>query len=362
MAEGQEDRSTEDLGEEASPFRLEELREKGQVSQSKEVTGLLAFMAAAAVCWSLSPQMGTSLAELMRDVFRTDVMNKMDLSQSGVLSGVLGRCLTTMGKIVLPVAATGFIVGALGSFAQVGSIFSFDPITPDFAKINPLSGLGRLFSMKHVMDSLSVILKSVVLITMVVMSVKSHLFQAPGALSVEPAGQISIMGQAIKSIVLPVVVVLAIFAGIDYFLNRREYMKQVRLTKQEAKQEAKERDGDPQIKARIRSIARDRSRRRMMDAVKKADVIITNPTHIAIAIRYDRENMAAPKVVAKGADFLAQKIKQLAADAGVPMVENVPLARTLYKTVKVGQGIPRALYQAVAEVLAYVYRLKGRGF
>jgi flagellar biosynthetic protein FlhB len=141
-----------------------------------------------------------------------------------------------------------------------------------------------------------------------------------------------------------------------------EYSKNLRMTKQEAKQEHKEREGDPHIKARIRGIQRDMARKRMMQAVKKADVIVTNPTHIAIAIVYDKSDMAAPKVVAKGADFLAQKIKQIASEAGVPLVENVPLARTLYKSVKVGQYIPRALYQAVAEVLAYVYRLKRRDF
>jgi flagellar biosynthetic protein FlhB len=139
-------------------------------------------------------------------------------------------------------------------------------------------------------------------------------------------------------------------------------MKGMKLTKQEAKQEFKEREGDPLIKARVRSIQREVARRRMMNAVKKADVIVTNPTHIAVAIVYDRSKMDAPRVVAKGADFLAQKIKKIAADAGVPLVENVPLARTLFKSVKVGQQVPRALYQAVAEVLAHVYRLKNRMF
>ena len=156
--------------------------------------------------------------------------------------------------------------------------------------------------------------------------------------------------------------ILLVFAAIDYFLQRDEFQKSVRLTKQESKQEHKEREGDPQVRARVRAIQRDMARKRMMAAVKKADVVITNPTHIAIAIEYDRDGMAAPKVVAKGVDFVAQKIKQIAAEAGVPTVENVPLARTLYKTVKVGHAIPRALYHAVAEVLAYVYRLKNRRF
>jgi flagellar biosynthetic protein FlhB len=161
-------------------------------------------------------------------------------------------------------------------------------------------------------------------------------------------------------IFLTLIGVLGIFAAIDFSIQRFQYNKSLRLTKAEAKQEHKEREGDPQIKARIRAIQRDMARKRMMNAVKKADVIITNPTHIAIAVVYDREKMMAPKVIAKGADFIAQRIKKVAAEAGIPLVENVPLARTLYKTVKTGQYVPRALYQAVAEVLAYVYRLKGK--
>jgi flagellar biosynthetic protein FlhB len=156
--------------------------------------------------------------------------------------------------------------------------------------------------------------------------------------------------------------VLLVFAGIDLFLQKREYGKQVRVTKQEAKQEAKEQEGDPLIKARIRSVQRDMARKRMMQAVKKADVIITNPTHIAIALQYDKDKMVAPKVVAKGADFMAERIKQIGRENGVVLVENVPLARAMFKAVKVGQVIPRNLFQAVAEVLAYVYKLKNAKF
>jgi flagellar biosynthetic protein FlhB len=154
--------------------------------------------------------------------------------------------------------------------------------------------------------------------------------------------------------------VLGVFALVDFGFQKWEYRKGLRMTKQEAKQEFKEREGDPQLKARVRAVQRDMARKRMMEAVRKADAIITNPTHIAVAIVYDKDSMAAPKVVAKGADFLAERIKKTAIEAGIPLVENVALARTLFKTVKVGKYIPRALYQAVADILSYVYRLKGR--
>ena len=218
----------------------------------------------------------------------------------------------------------------------------------------------RLVSKKHLITSGMLVIKAIALITAAYFVVKKQTAQATAWIGVEPAVQLHAIAMLSKELAIPIVIILAVFAAIDWWVNRKEFSKQVRLTKQEAKQEHKEHEGDPQIKARIRAIQRESARRRMMQAVKKADVIITNPTHIAIAIVYEKDKMAAPKVVAKGADFLAQRIKKIAAEAGVPLVENVPLARTLYKSVKTGHGIPRNLYQAVAEVLAYVYRLKNR--
>jgi flagellar biosynthetic protein FlhB len=356
----QEDRSTEDLSDEISQHRLEEYRRKGMVSQSREVTGLVALLAAGVATYSMSPKMGVDIAEYMREVFRTDLSSRMDLGSMNVLHNILMRGLEITIGIALPIGLAGFLIGALGSFAQIGSIFSFDPLTPDLNKINPLEGAKRLFSMKHAMESLRTLIKAIVAMAVCYFLVKKQILSSNMWMGTEPQSLLGAYGEAGKGIFLALIGTLAVFAGADYFLQRHEHNKSLRLTKEEAKQEHKEREGDPQIKARIRAVQRDMARKRMMAAVKKADVIVTNPTHIAVAIVYDRENMAAPKVVAKGADFIAQRIKKIAAESGVPMVENVPLARTLYKTVKIGQYIPRALYQAVAEVLAYVYRLKGQ--
>lgn len=358
----QEDRSPEDLSDDISPYKLEEKRNKGQVSQSRELTGLIALMAAAVTTYALSPKMGAQMAELMRDTFRADVSARLDLGGNHVLRDILGKALRTTALIALPVCVAGFVFGVIGSFSQIGAIFSTDPLTPDLEKINPMSGFGRLVSKKAAVDGLRMILKMVILAAVAYGLVKTEVLNSPASLGTEPVTMFAAYGRAAKGIFLSLMGVLAVFAVLDWYMNKREYELQLRSTKQEAKQEHKERDGDPQIKARIRAAQREISRRRMVAAVKKADVIITNPTHFAIAIHYDRAGGGAPRVVAKGADFLAQQIKKIAADAGVPTVENVPLARTLYKTVKVNQEIPRALYQAVAEVLAYVFRLKNRGF
>lgn len=362
MAESENDKNREDLSEEASPYKVEEYRRKGMVAQSRELAALFATAAAGVALIALAPRFVGEIVELMRDVFRTDLSARTDLSQVGLLKETLVKSLTVGAKIVLPVSGLGFLAGAMGSFVQIGALFTAEPLNPDLNKINPLNGLSRLFSLKILIEGARMTFKMVIVVSVAFYLVKAQVFGSPALAQVSGlADVVRAMGENAKTLFFSIGGVMLLFAGIDFGLQKFEFSKNVRLTKEEAKQEHKEREGDPQIKARVRAIQRDVARKRMMTAVKKADVIVTNPTHIAIALKYDRDKMAAPKVVAKGADFVAQKIKQIAAEAGVPTVENVPLARTLYKSVKVGQMVPRSLYQAVAEVLAYVYRLRNRG-
>jgi flagellar biosynthetic protein FlhB len=360
MAENQEGRSSEDLSEEISPYRLEEYRRKGMVAQSREVTALLALLAAGATAYTLSPKMGEQIGNFMQEVFRTDLSSRLDLGAPDVARGLFMKGIHVGLIAALPICLAGFVLGIAGSYLQIGSIFSFEPITPDLEKLNPISGFQRVFSLKQAVDGLRIIFKTIVVAAVAYALVRSETFRSHEYMGAEPFVILAGFARIGKMIFLSLVGVLGFFAVIDFAYQKFEFNKNLRLTKQEAKQEHREREGDPQIKARIRSVQREMSRRRMMQAVRKADVIVTNPTHFAVALSYDKGSMAAPRVVAKGADFLAQRIKKVAAEAGVPLVENVPLARTLYKTVKVGHPIPRALYQAVAEVLAYVYRLKNR--
>jgi flagellar biosynthetic protein FlhB len=362
MAENQEDRSSDDLTEQESPYRLEEFRQKGQVSQSKELTGIVTLIGTASAIYITAPMIGQGVIEFMQELFRTDLAARSDLGNGQFLGNLMMRFLKLIVTLSLPVSMVGFVVAIAASFSQVGSVFSTDPITPDFSKMSPLKGLQRQFSKKHMLESLLLLIKATIITVTAYFVMKSRVFDAPGWSGLEPVGQFAVFGLIGKAVFFPIVGILGVFACFDFWINKQEYSKQLRLTKQEAKQEHKEREGDPAIRARVRGVQREMARRRMMQAVKKADVIITNPTHIAVALSYDKESMAAPKVVAKGADFMAQKIKKIASDAGVPLVENVPLARALYKSVKVGHGVPRALFQAVAEVLAYVYRLKNRRF
>jgi flagellar biosynthetic protein FlhB len=360
LAEDKENQSREDLTEEASPHKLEEYRSKGIVSQSRELTGLVVLLTVGVAMYVIAPKFGAELSEFMKEVFRTDLSSRMALGSSQIVGNYLMKSLKIMISVGLPICGLGFILGALSSFIQVGVIFSLEPLTPDFTKIDPLQGFQKLFGLKQLMDAGRLILKVVLVLVLCYYFIKTIVLDSTKYSLVEPYFLMQELGRNGKSIFLSLMCLLAVFGAGDFFLQREEYQKNLRMTKQEAKQEHKEREGDPQVRARIRSIQREVARRRMMQAVKKADVIITNPTHIAVAIVYDKLSMAAPKVVAKGADFIAERIKKVAQEAGVPLVENVPLARTLFKSVKVGHSVPRALYQAVAEVLAYVYRLKRR--
>ena len=362
MAENNEDRNLDDLSDEASPYRLEEFRRKGQVSQSKELVALAVAVACGLAVFSMAPRMSEEITTFMKDIFTNDLVIKPGANMDSIAGIKLTQMLKVFGMVGLPGAMIGFVLGIVGHLSQIGFIFTVEPMMPDFEKINPLAGLKRLFSVRNLIETARVVFKGLILCAISYSILKTAILKSPELIFRHPSAIFEVLGDAGKTLFLSLCGVLLVFAGIDFYLQRREFGKQVRVTKAEAKQEAKEQEGDPMVKARIRSIQREMARKRMMQAVKKADVIITNPTHIAIALQYDKDKMVAPKVVAKGADFMAEKIKKIAAENGIVMVENVPLARAMFKSVKIGQVIPKNLFQAVAEVLAYVYKLKNHKF
>jgi len=362
LADGDENRSRDDLSEEASPHRLEKFREEGKVAQSRELTGLLSLLGAGVVLYLMASMTSGRLSEFMVKVFSVDIATAARLTTSEAVKEKAYEMLKLLSLVVLPVAGFSFLLTIAGSYVQVGSVFSFKPLEPDPSRINPIKGLQRMFSIKQFYDGIRLVFRGSVVTLVAYMVLKSEIISVSRFSLMDPGMMASSLGAIGKMVFLALIGVLFVFAGADYWLQKWDFGKNVRLTKQEQKEEHKEHEGDPLIKARIRSVQREMARRRMMEAVKTADVVITNPTHIAVAIKYERDKMDAPKVVAKGADFVAQKIKKLAGDSGIPLVENVPLARALYKSVKVNHSVPRILYQAVAEVLAYVYRLKRKGF
>jgi flagellar biosynthetic protein FlhB len=349
--------SDEDKTEEPSSQRLEDFRKEGQVAQSKELTSLLVLMATLATMYGYGPKLASDFMDFMRKMFMEASVTELTTERAGSL---LMMCLGQAGHVVLPIAAAGFIAGVLGSVLQFGFLFTWTPIEPQASRINPISGFQRIFSMGSLLEGAKSLLKLIAVVVVTYMLLESEIVGSASMTDMDSSQFVAYMSSSAFRLVGGVCIGLFVVAAMDFAYQKFKYRKSLMMTKQEVKQEHKQREGDPLLKARIRSIQREASRKRMMQEVAKADVVVTNPTHFAVALRYDGEKMAAPKVVAKGKDLIAQRIKEIARKNGVPLVENVPLARALHKSVKVGGTVPRSFFQAVAEVLAYVYRLKGK--
>ena len=240
---------------------------------------------------------------------------------------------------------------------QTGLLQNEEALQPNLNKLNPLSALGRIFSLKGTVDLIKSILKLAVISGIIYLILKSEITKIPYLSGYDIEQILTYLGTVTFKLLLTTGLFMLVLSLADYFFQRWQLEKEMMMTKQEVKEEHKSREGDPMIKARIRKIQREVANRKMMSAVPKGDVVITNPTHIAVVLKYS-ENLPAPQIIAMGADLVAEKIKQIARDHQIPVIENKPLARTIFKTLKVGQVIPRELFVAVAEVLSYVYRLR----
>ncbi len=354
---GQQSDSDEDKTEEPSAQRLEDYRKEGQVAQSKELTSLFVLLSTMAVMWGMGPSLASEFMDYMRRMFAEAAVAELTQERAGSL---LMMAVGAAGKAVLPIAIAGFLAGVIGSILQIGFNFTWTPLEPKGDRINPLSGFQRIASTQSLIEGAKSLAKLIVVSAITYKLLEREVEGTVATLDMDGAEFVAYMTSHGFKLMGGVCIGLFIVAAADFGYQKFRYHKSLMMTKAEVKQEHKQREGDPLLKARIRSLQREMSRKRMMQEVPKADVIVTNPTHFAVALKYDAEKMAAPKVVAKGADLVAQRLKEVARKNGVPMVENVPLARALHKSVKVGGTVPRSLFQAVAEVLAYVYRLKGK--
>lgn len=357
MADKQQSDSDEDKSEDPTAQRMEDFREEGQVAQSRELTSLFVLLACLAVMYGMGPSLAAEFMDYMRRLFMEAAVKEFSQQRAGVL---LWMSLMAAVKLIAPVAFAGFLAGVIGSVVQFGFLFTWKPLEPQLSRLNPISGFQRIFSLSSLMEGFKSILKLIAVISVTYLLLESELIGSSSMVDMDSSQFMAYMSSSAFRLITGVCVGLFVVAALDFAYQKFRFHKSLMMTKQEVKQEHKQREGDPLLKARMRSIQRETSRKRMMQEVPKADVVVTNPTHFAVALKYDAEKMAAPRVVAKGQDLVAQRIKELARKNGIPLVENVPLARALHKSVKVGGVVPRALYQAVAEVLAYVYRLKGK--
>ncbi len=354
MAEKPDQEKTEP----ASPKKRDDARKKGQVALSREIPSVLILMTSLGFFFFGGAWMVNSMTLFMNSMFS----NLNGLLFSDILSA---RSLLVLSfqkalYILLPFMLAVMIAGVFGYVMQIGLLFSTETITPKLSKLDPIAGIRRLVSGKTLAELPKSILKMLTVGVIAYVMVMKNLPRMPDLMQMSVAEIMREFGWIAFQLGFFVCLALILLAAADYVFQRWQYEKELRMTKQELKDEQKQLLGDPQIKARIKSAQLDMARRRMMASIPEADVVITNPTRLAVALKFDADEMDAPMVVAKGAGEIARKIRELAREHGIPLVEEKPLARALYKTVEIDQFIPVELYRAVAEVLAYVYRLKGK--
>ncbi|HYD61029.1 MAG TPA: flagellar biosynthesis protein FlhB [Noviherbaspirillum sp.] len=341
--------------EPASPRRLEQAREEGDVPRSRELATCTVLLAAGLGLWFT----GEGLVRRLNSMLASSLT--LEREQAFDFSLLLTRIVPGLADVLIGIAPLAgiLLIAAVASPLLIGGwLFSTKALTPNFARLNPMSGLGNMFSTRALVELVKAIGKTL-LIGVIAWQVVSSQTEAMLALGAEPlASGGAHLGHLLLTGFITIVCGLVIIALIDVPYVMWHYANKLKMTREEVRQESKESDGDPMVKARIRQMQREMAKRRMMAEVPTADVIVTNPTHFAVALKYTEGKMRAPTVVAKGADDVAAKIREIAAEHRVPMLEAPPLARALYRHTDLGEEIPAALYTAVAEVLAYVFQLR----
>ena len=347
----------EEKTEEATPKKKSEARKKGQVARSKDVGLAITMVTCTLVILLLSSMIVGNLKDTMIYFLQSGMLQ--DINEMSIKSIVI-TILLKAGLCILPVVIPIMIAGIVASLMQTGFLLTGEPLKPKFSKLNPISGFKNMFSKKSFVD----LLKNLAVVTVIgfigflyVRDNYDKILQISNTYLPSLGGQVQ---DLVVGIFFQVSLVLVIIAAADYFVQFRFHQKDLRMTKQEIKEEYKQMEGDPQIKSKIKQKQREMATRRMMASVADATVVITNPTHLSIALKYEEGNNEAPKVVAKGADLVALKIKEVAKENDVPIMENKPLARMIYEQVDIDREVPQEMYQAVAEILAMVYKLKNK--
>ncbi|HBR28974.1 MAG TPA: flagellar biosynthesis protein FlhB [Firmicutes bacterium] len=347
----------EEKTEDATPRKLQQARKKGQVARSNELSTVVTLLTGFMALKAGGSYVLQKLYSFFKYSFSSDrlhtVLDEVSLSQ------IINHTLLTIVSIFIPIGLAILVVGFLVNYLQTGGVFTLEPLKVKLDRINPLQGLKRMFSAQKLVDLFKAVFKIVGVGLIVWNTFKGQIFPLAEQGVLHPPIQLAaLIWQLMFTIVLRIVMLLLALAVFDFYYQRYQYKKSLKMTKKEVQDEHKQTEGDPKVKSRIRQKQRQFSMRRMMQDVPKADVVITNPTHLAIAIKYEAKQMAAPQVLAKGEGYIAAKIKEIATEHQITLVENKPLARTIYQTVEIGEFIPPNLYQAVAEVLAFVYKLR----
>lgn len=343
--------------EKATPKRKQDARKKGQVLKSMELNSALILLLSFLSFKIFAPSIMEEINRFFQFTFAQAGSTELTVNN---VNGLFWAMIVSTTKMLLPVVGVAMAGGIIASYGQVGFVFTTETMTPKFERLNPLQGIKRMFALRTFVELLKSLIKIAIVSLLVYSAIKNEFNNFPVLIQMNIFQSTAFLGQLVLNIAFRVGAVLLVLGVIDYFYQRYEYEKSLKMSKQEIKEEFKQQEGDPQVKAKIKEKQRQMSLRRMMQAVPEADVVITNPTHLAIALKYNNESMGAPLIIAKGQDHIAEKIKEIAREHGIVTYENKPLAQALFKTTEIGDEVPADLYQAVAEVLAFVYKLKGK--
>ncbi|MBW2412002.1 MAG: flagellar biosynthesis protein FlhB [Deltaproteobacteria bacterium] len=343
--------------ERATPRRRQDARKKGQVAQSREVSSVLILMTTMGVFYFAGSWIFYNLFGLFSGIYENIATPALNTVPEAVIFSrtIFDYLVSILVPIFLPIVVAALVANVV----QVGFEMHGQPLLPKLSKLNPIAGMKKFVSLKSLVELLKSLAKIVIVGGIAYVIIAKEMIHFPSLMQKSVVDILLFIASVAFKIFFFVCLVLIVVAALDYIYQYWQHEKNLKMTKQEVKDERKQTEGDPKIKARIRSIQLEMAQRRMMEAIPEADVVITNPTHLALAIKFDAQEMIAPQVLAKGSGFIAERIKEIAREHNVPVVEDKPLAQTMFRMVEVGDFIPVELYRAVAEVLAYVYRLKG---
>lgn len=354
MAEDEQEKS-----QEATPRRREEARKKGQVARSRELSSAALILGATWGIGAMAPMLVTKVREFM--VYGLSSLTSVPLTPEE-LHHMMLFAMFRLGVVLLPILILTSAIGIMSAVGQHGLLWTTEPLVPDWSRLDPTKGIKKLFSSQSLAELAKTLMKFSLIGFVAYLIVRQELATIVMSLSAEPQQVLATLRVIVGRLGLWTGLAIAVLGALDFAFQRWDYAKKLRMSRQELKDEMRHTEGDPIVRGRIRSLQREMARKRMMADVPKADVVITNPAELAVALMYRQGTMKAPKVVAKGSGFLAKRIREIAKEHHVPLVENKPLARALFRAVEIGQMVPSELYRAVAEILAYVYRLrKGQG-
>jgi len=351
VAEGGE--QGQERTEEPTEKRKQDAREKGQVSHSREASTVIIFLAALGIIFLLKDYILQNMLDCMAFFFRFD--GRLDMSSIDARIVLLDAAAFAF-RALGPLMGVVFVAAWGSNVLQFGFLYSSKRIEANFDRLNPVSGFKRIFSLRQLVEGLKSIIKLLLIGVIVYLAFRREMAAVETMVDEAPRAIFDHITRASLMLTWKASIFLVALAVLDFGYQRFEFSKSLRMSRQELKDELKEMQGDPLIKQRIRQIQAERARNRMMAEVPKASVVVTNPTHLAVALQYERDKMGAPKVVAKGAGYIAEKIKEIARRSNVPVVEDKPVARILFKTVKIGHEVPVSLYKAIAGILAFVYK------